>query len=263
MWLGVAAGALVALVLAGVFALAVFHAREGRSVPKFAALSEHPDASLQGTVAYTTGENRCVRVVAAAGQPSRDVVCLGPLQLDPAKAVTEGKEMVAPQLVWRPDGRLEITGFLMQVGPDTKGKPPVYKAGWQKIVDVRTGTVEDVPSSELPAAPNRTTQPAVSPDGKRVSWTQNGATGQVKVKVTDATGSRTVLSAHGPGEYGYALYSVFWAPDGRWIAADDGRILVITPGNPSVTRVLVDGGGGWGEFPVFAVTGENVFTAAK
>jgi hypothetical protein len=68
-WLVVAgATALVAavVVVTGVDVL-VFHGAEGRSVPKFVSLAEHPDASLQGTVAYTAAD-RCIRIVAAAGQ---------------------------------------------------------------------------------------------------------------------------------------------------------------------------------------------------
>ncbi len=260
---GVVLLVLLLLVLVGVVGVAVFHGQESRPVPKFASLAAQPDPSLQGTVAYTTGPDRCVRIVAAAGQPSRDVICLGPLRLDPAVAEKVGKEMTSPQLVWRADGRLEITGLLMQIGPQTKGTTPIYRAGWQKIVDVRTGTVSDVPASELPGEPDQGTHPTVSPSGQRITWTSNGMTGEVKVMLTDATGTRPLLSAHGPGEYGYALYSVFWAPNWQWIAADDGRILVVTPGTPPVTRVLVDGGGRATEFPTFAVTSENFLTGVK
>jgi hypothetical protein len=106
--------------------------------------------------------------VAAAGVPSKNVVCLGVLQLDAAKAAVVGKEMNAPQLVWRADGRLEVTGFAMPVGPDTKGKAPVYKALWQKVVDVRTGAVEDVRAADLPSGPNLTTRPTTGPSGQQL-----------------------------------------------------------------------------------------------
>ena len=33
---------------------------------------------------------------------------------------------------------------------------------------------------------------------------------------------------------------MFWAPNWQWIAADDGRILIVTPDDPSVTRVLTN-----------------------
>jgi hypothetical protein len=62
------------------------------------------------------------------------------------------------------------------------------------------------------------------------------------------------------------MYSIraFWAPNWQWIAADDGRILVITTDDPSTTRVLVDeprgsrSGGTIG--PTFAVTADNILT---
>jgi len=80
-----------------------------------------------------------------------------------------------------------------------------------------------------------------------------------------APGSRTLLSAQGPGEYAYGLISAFRAPDFQWIAADDGRILVVTATDPSVTRVLTDEsttiafGGEDPRLDRFAVTSENIF----
>lgn len=246
---------------AALMLLVVFHG-EVRPVPAFPSLEAHPDPSLQGTVAYTTGESRCVRIVAAAGSPSRDVMCLGQWKPNPAAAAAGFKEMNSPQLVWRPDGRLEITMFLMQVGPYPKGQGPTYRAEWQKIVDIRTGAVEDVPAAQLPTSPNLTTRPTTTPSGRRITWTSNGETGRVTVTITESTGSRNLMSAHGPGGYGYALHSAFWSPNWQWIAADDGRILIITPGPPSLTRVLVDGGGGGGDFPIFAVTAQNLLGGA-
>lgn len=68
----------------------------------------------------------------------------------------------------------------------------------------------------------------------------------------------------GPGEYTYGLLAAFWSPDGSWVAADDGRILVITP-DDAVTRVLVtpaDSGFGGDGLARFAVTGEDVLPPA-
>jgi hypothetical protein len=78
--------------------------------PEFASLAESPDSSLQGTVAYLADQSGCVRIVAAAGQPSKDVLCLP--GRDMSKAEKEGKE-IGLQLVWLPDGRLELTMFRM------------------------------------------------------------------------------------------------------------------------------------------------------
>jgi hypothetical protein len=33
------------------------------------------------------------------------------------------------------------------------------------------------------------------------------------------------------------MSAAFWAPNGQWVA-DDGPILIMTTGDPSVTRVL-------------------------
>ena len=43
---------------------------------EFESLAEHPDSSLQGTIAYLADESQCVRIAAAAGQPVKEVLCL-------------------------------------------------------------------------------------------------------------------------------------------------------------------------------------------
>lgn len=260
-WVWIALPALVALVAVAWLVLVVTELHgQSRPIPSFPSLIQNPDSSLHGTVAYTDSESRCVRIVAAAGGPSKDVLCLGPQKLDPKTAAVVGKEMSLPQLVWRSDGRLEVTMMLMRGGGP--GKPPVhFVPEWQKTVDVTTGAVQDVPAADLPSGPNLSTQPATNPAGQRLAWTSDGD-GRVKVTLTDPSGSRTLLSARGPGEYTYALHRVFWAPDSQWIAADDGRILVITPGSDPVTRVLVDGGGGASDYPLFAVTDRHMMEGA-
>lgn len=233
----------------------------GRPVPSFASLAEQPDASLHGTVAYVDFRTRCIHVVAASGRPDRRVWCLPAMSVD--EAVALGKEQ-GPQLVWRADGRLEVTMFRMTDPPG-----PGYRAGWQKIVDVRTGAVEDLPDATAPSAPNLDTRPTVRPDGARLTTSSHPQTGKVEITMTDASGARrTLLSVRGPGGYGYGLHAAFWSPDGRWVAADDGRILVVTVDDPPVTRVLVtatEGGAFGGDDPrlaSFAVTGDDLLTAA-
>ena len=257
--LGAIAGAVALFVIVSIAAIAIYHAREGRPVPKFASLAQHPDKSLQGTVAYYDSQSRCVRLVAAAGQPSRQLYCL------PAESTSTWMKLgkpAGPQLVWRSDGRLEVTMFRWTPTPGTK-TAPVLKPGWQKVVDPHTGAVENVPAAKVPSTPTTTSQPTVTPGGQKVSYTFDASSGKVKVTLTDRNGTRTLLSAHGPGEYGYQFGPVFWAPNWKWIAAaDDGRILIITPTDPSVTRVLVTGsGGGAGggtAGPSFAVTSANL-----
>ena len=212
-------GAAIVVVAVIVVVFGVLFVRDVRlQEPKFPSLAESPDRSLHGTVAYyaTSG---CVRIVAAAGRPSKDVLCL-PKGQDVAKAQKLGKEL-GPQLVWRPDGRLEVTMFRMTEPPG-----PSFNPGWQKIVDVRTGAVEDVPAADVPSEANLTTHPTVSPSGQRITTSSDN--GKVKIVLSDDAGSRTLLSVQGPKHYTYGLTSAFWAPDWRWIAADDGRILIVT-----------------------------------
>ncbi|MGZ4604048.1 MAG: hypothetical protein ACXV0U_10690 [Kineosporiaceae bacterium] len=245
-------GVLVVVVaVAVVTVVAVVLGHGTRAVPVFPSLAENPDPTLHGTVAYL-GDGNCIRIIAAGGGPSKQVLCL-PAQ-DPSTAKALGKEQ-GPQLVWRSDGRLEVTMFRMTDPPG-----PNFRAGWQKIVDVRTGQVEDVPAAEVPSTADRTTQPSTSPSGQRINWTSDAQNGRIEVVLHENGQSRTLLSAQGPGEYTYGLMAAFWSPDWKWVVADDGRILVITPGN-AVTRVLVqpaDSGFGGDGLARFAVTAEDV-----
>ncbi len=258
----------VVVAVVGTFAGAVvwsFRA-ENRPIPSFASLAQTPDPTLSGTVAYFDAQGRCVRIVAAAGQPSKSVYCL-PAE-GPQQWVTVGKP-AGPQLVWRPDGRLEITMFRMKPDPNAKTARPLT-AGWQRIVDVRTGAVEDVPAAQVPSTPVGWPDTTTSPSGQKVAYTFNAMNGSATVTLTDTSGTRTLLSVQGPGKYGYQFGPVFFAPNWKWIAATDtanGRILVITPADPSVTRVLVEspgfGAGGGTAGPTFAVSSTNYLTSAK
>lgn len=256
-WLG---GLVIALV-AAVVAFVVFVggvAQHGQ--PRFPSLAATPDPSLHGTVAYF-GTNSCVHVVAASAQSGKDVLCIKPGELP---APQSDSKLVGPQLVWRSDGRLEVTMFRMSVG---KGRAPTYSAGWQQVVDIRTGAVQQTPTADLPNSWNTTTRPTTNARGQTLSIYNSSGTGKIRITLTEADGtSRTLLSAQGPGEYTYHLYSAFWSPDGQWIAADDGRILVVTPGNPAVTRVLVDQmpNGGFNDTPAisnFAVTSADLLAS--
>jgi hypothetical protein len=253
---GMIVGVAIAVVVSAALVLGFLIIREiTRQVPQFPSLAKNPDTTLQGTVAYFADQTRCVKIVAAAGRPAKTVFCLP--KMDVSKAVKEGKE-IGPQLVWLPGGRLQVTMFRMTPPPKLGAAPGLHR-GWQKIVDVRTGKIEDVPWADVPAQPNRQTHPMVSPSGQRISWTSDN--GQVKVMLTDPNGSRTLLSVQGPGEYTYGLGAAFWAPNWQWIAADDGRILIITTGQSSMTRVLT-GESSQGVFSAglarFAVTGANI-----
>jgi hypothetical protein len=230
--------------------------------PSFPSLAEHPDPSLHGTVAYFDGQSRCVLMVAAAGSPSKQVLCLPPMDID--KAVALGAKETDPQLVWSADGQLEVTVFRAAM---RKGEPPAYGAGYQKVVDVRSGAVRDTPTADVPGAPNLTTRPTTSPDGRRITTSSDPEFGRIEVRLTEGDRTRTLLSAHGPGKYTYGLDAAFWAPNWGWIAADDGRILIVTTGAHPTTRVLAEpteGGGAGGDdarFASFAVTADDLLTA--
>ncbi len=230
---GIVVAVVVVLVVLAVTSFIEF----GRTVPDFPSLATSPDPTLRGTVAYVDPNSDCVSIVAAAGSPSREVFCPPPFDVTDAMAL--GKPL-GPQLVWLSDGRLEVTVFRMT---DVPG--PDLDPGWQKIVDVRTGTVTDVPADSVPSAPNLGTRPTVSPSGDRLGFTSDPQSGTIAITLTDASGrSRTLLDERGPGSYTYGLDSAFWSPDYQWVLADDGRILAITTDEPPVTRVLVGALGG-------------------
>lgn len=265
-WPWVVGGVAIALVAVTVIPI-VFEAIDAaRPIPMFPSLVDQPDPTLHGTVAYTSAGG-CVRIISASGSRSKDVYCL-PVE-DMSKAPKVGKE-VGPQLVWLPDGRLEVTMFHMDPafkgsGSDKDAGPPITR-GWQKIVDVRTGEVTDVPAADAPSKLNLDTRPTASAEGRRLTTTSDGASGKVKVVLTDGSKERTLLSAKGPGTYGYNLGDAFWAPNGAWAAADDTRILVITTDDPSTTRVLVDANergvrSGGAEGATFAVSAEDYLTS--
>jgi hypothetical protein len=247
----------VPLVLVGALVLAFVlgHAVNNRPIPAFPSLAQRPDDSLHGTVAYFDGASRCVRVIAAAGRPGKDVLCVP--AFDPKSAAEHGKPM-PPQLEWLPAGRLVVTGVRMT-------RSPGFVPDWQKIVDVRAGTVHDAPASDVPVQLHKPQRPTVSPNGERIGVVSDAGTGKVGITLTQGGTTRTLLSAQGPGEYTYGLNSASWSPDWKWILADDGRLLVVTPSEPSTTRILAQGAE-TGEEPMysqFAVTADDLLTDAS
>lgn len=265
-WIWVVAAVIVAgiggFVLWALVDSAWFHSGERQPVPSFPSLIDSPDPSLGGTVAYFDNGTSCVRIIAASGAASEDVYCLtaDDLRLSPQDGKPAG-----PQLVWAPDGRLEVTLFRWMPSKDTESPPPMA-AEWQKLVDVTTGAVEEVPDDRLPAEPLDPEPPTVNDRGDEVRTDFDALTGQGDVTLSTSSGARTLLTVRGPGEYTYGLDPAFWAPDGEWIVLTDsgegGRILVITPSDPSTTRVLVansgGGAGGGTAGPAFAVTSEQL-----
>ena len=225
----------------------------GRPVPEFPSLADAPDPSLHGTVAYfavdaepkTQPTGGCVRAVAAAGAPSKDVLC-----------ITEESYDTGPQLVFLPDGRLQVTMFSWE-----EDQP--LAVAWQKIVDVRTGETEDIVVAALPAVPVAL-GPTVTPTGERITATSRGNTAEMVL--TDSAGvSRTLWSADVSPDYGI---KAIWAPNWEWVLAHDGRLLVVTVADPAQIRVLVAETEGLGDFgstepplAFFAVTDADLLGA--
>lgn len=145
------------------FGAGLFHPNESRALPEFGSLSEQPDTSLHGTVAFFAADTGCVRIVAASGLSARNALCISAADL--AVKPELGIKPAGPQLVWLPDGRLQVTMFLWRPQPGA----PVYSAGWQKIVDVATGKVDIVPTSQVPSTPNTSTESSVNPQGDRAA----------------------------------------------------------------------------------------------
>lgn len=260
----VAIAAVLAVVLITVVVQVVTASRW--TPPEFGSLAAQPDPTLQGTVAYFAAGPRCVRVVAAAGQPEKDVLCVGDQVTTTggdkgAPGATFPTKEMGPQLIWRPDGRLEVTMFLLADPGANPSSGLQLAPGWQKVIDVTTGEVQDVPPADLPSEPALLPAPTVNAAGERVDTVN--ADGQTAVVLDAGAGARTLLSfPAAPPSANYQFGPAFWAPSGDWIAAGDGRILIITTTDPATTRVLRDDARAASlvSSPEFAVTDRNLLT---
>ncbi len=234
---GVVVLALVVTVVGAVYSRSL-------SPPEVVSLQEQPDVSLRGTVAFYA--DGCVRIIAASGVGSREVLCLD-----------EG-DGNGPQLAWRDDGRLEITTFDWPVGGD-------LEAGSQTLVDIMTGEIEEVAAGDLPDTPDRTEVPAVGPDGAVVTATREVSGWPVQrsrltLTIDEGGQRRTLMSASADPDYNVALGGdPVWSPTGDFVVFIDRRLLVVTTGADPQTRMLVEnpfGIGSWASAGIrtFAVT---------
>lgn len=211
----------VALVVVGVGMILFWVIRAAKDAPEFASLADAPDSSLVGTVAFLDWErDACLRVVPAAGGPTRTVTCL--------TGVNAGG---GPELSWLDDARVAVT---------------VY-GDWQKIVDVTSGAVTDVPTAQVPQAPPDRRPANVSQDGRRLTGINDD--GQVVIVLEQNGTPRILLDAKGGSTY--EIGTPQWSPDERFVLTTDSaaRLLVTTLGDPPQTRVLATELGGG-----FAVT---------
>ena len=199
-----------------------------RPDPEFASLSDTPDPSLSGTVAYFDDESLCVRVVAAAGQPNREAYCLE--DQAPATGEKEGKD-VGVDISWLPDDRLQLTLYRMVNDPEAV----LFAPAWRRIVDITTGEIEEVPLADFAGETPARTCVTTSPTGERLVTESDS--GHATVTLVTDSGERTLLDVQGNPET-YGIDEACWAPNFQWIATNDTRMLVITPGDPPLTRSL-------------------------
>jgi len=229
-------GAAVTLVVVLAFLVFVDVRNQFRPIPSFPSLAAHPDPSLHGTVAYNalpiatpSGKQGCVDVAAASGGASKQLFCA-----DQPKAM-------GAELQWLADGRLQATDQ--------------YQARWRKVIDVRTGVIENFPGAKVTLPLQRDSYTVPGPDGKTIV-TEVG-NGTMKVSLIESSTTRVLVDITIPNAYG--LQRPVWSPDGKWILAEDSasRLLVITTGEKSTTRILVENATG----P--AVTGTDYLTTTQ
>lgn len=239
----------VALLVAAAIGAGVVTVLAPRSEPDFPSLQEQPQQVFRGTVAYYSDSTGCVRIVAAAGAPSKDVYCIPD---EPIEVKEEKGKPIGPHLAWLPDGHLSVTMYRM---PDVPG--PGVLPGWQRIVDVRTGAVEEVPEADVPQAAPVIDHRTVAPDGSRLTTVSEE--GAAVISVTEGGRTRVLLDVSGDPET-YRMVPAYWSPDFTWIAADDGRILIIDPTDPATSWVLTDDAAVTADerFDRFAVTSEEI-----
>ena len=205
-----------------------------RPTPSFPLLVDNPDPLLRGTVAYLKPypNDHCIYVAAASGAASKRLTCV-----EGAKGGGE--------LAWLDDGKLQVTHYGDAQHPDDI---------WRKTIDVETAAIEDVPRSAIPARQEPPAS-AAGPNGEIV--TSSSGRGTLTVTMTTRERTRTLLSVGAPDTYTFG--SPVWGLDGSWFVVKDDldRLLVVTTGEPSQTRVLVEGG--WAQ----AVTGEDFLSRLR
>ncbi len=246
---GTTSVALVAVVIA--VSLVVGGPDYSGPVPQFPSLAAQPDASLHGTVAYVVvtkdvaakAMSECARVTLASGGGSRDLLCWS---FDPAAPAT---------VAWLDPAHLLVT--LFTTGPHSRDLRPE----WAKIVEVSSGSAQDVPAADLGKRAVPPSGPTTNAAGETVVAT--GKDGNLTLAVRGRSGTRILLAVR-DANAGWNLRSgPAWSPDGTWILwSDGGRLLVTTSGARSSTRVLstaeVFGVAADYGLPTFAVNGADV-----
>jgi len=142
---------------------------------------------------------------------------------------------VNAELVWLPDGRLQVT---VPGGGDAGAK------GSQRIYDIVSGKVETVPTADIDLETTTWSPRAVNGDGERLTATSKGGHGTVVV--TGDSGSRTVFDEKGGSQYSVGD-EPSWSPDDAFILLTDSsaRLLVVTPDGGKARVLAEELGNGW------------------
>jgi hypothetical protein len=207
----------IGVVIGGFFFARALYWAVLQPTPEFVSLATSPDPSLTGTVAFLRpGDDRCVYVVAASGGEPEALACADGL---------------AGELAWRDDGRLQSTVY---PSADSDDVP----RSW--IIDPATGELEQVPTGEIPPYREWPENAWPGPNGEEVTCKNGG--GKLTLLLTVDGRTRTLLSTAAPSTY--CMHFATWNGDGSWFVVKDDldRLLLVTTADPSVTRLLVDGG---------------------
>jgi hypothetical protein len=189
-----------------------------RPVPDFESLADDPDPSLVGTVAFLSADaDECVSVIAASGGAAKQVGCVDGFEFGGA-------------LSWLPDGRVQFTRYSR---PNAEGQDEAVSA----IIDVQTGSVEQVPAADVPPEPAEQ-EVVPGPNGETIATSSSG--GRLTLDLVTSEGTRRLLSVGAPSTY--TVGQPAWSADGSYFVAKDDldRLLLVTTRHPSTTRVLVN-----------------------
>jgi len=205
-------------------------------LPHFPALTDQPDPSIPGTVAYMEyDETPCLFTVPASGGEGQEAWC--------------GREYVEFP-AWTADGLLVVTDWQAE---------PTYV-----LIDPVTGTeVDQVPAGDQLAdgpLPYSGQDRQERGDGAKVHTEGlRGGTSSVVVRLDGQ--DQTILSIEGaPSDYRF--YAAQWSPDGEWVLVSDteGRLLIVGADGTPGARVLVDRLEEWGPQAAWYIPGHDTYT---
>ena len=191
-----------------------------RPAPGYPSLSDQPDPSITGTIAFARWE--------------RDGMCISTL---PAGGGGEEFEVICDQNIgfgefttgWTPDGLLIVEEF--------RPSGELFR-----LVDPATGdTVERVPfeMTSVTREPLPIDRFSATFDGLTVEVDGTRGDPHLIIFGKDKT-ERIVLSEEGPGDYWYDWAT--WSPDGNWILLNDSedRLIIVSPTGDPNPRILTD-----------------------